>query len=153
MAEGQLMRYLTKTKRKHEVDESIRLQGISPSVDRSLTPGRKSTLQHDTLQPCRSAYWICRQVIKERSKKNNNQLSLHAYLAGGAKFCVKPVLSYNKRGWKQNITTLFVVNEMVPPTNSCTRIVVNTHIIIKLCREFRGNSMPSAQVVHDRGHG
>ena len=47
---------------------------------------------------------------------------------------------------------MFVVNEMVPPTNSRTRVVDNSHIIIKLCREFREISMPSAQVVHDRGH-
>ena len=79
---------------------------------------------------------------------------LYAYMAGRVvSFSVKQIFSYIKRGAKSKmITTLFVVNEMVPPTNSRTRVVVNTHIIIKLCREFRGNSMPSAQVVHDRGH-
>ena len=90
----------------------------------------------------------------QRDGENNNQLLLHAYMVGAAiSFSIKQIFSYNKRGWKQNMTTLFVVNEMVPPNNSRTRVVVNTHIIIKLCREFKGNSMPSAQVVHDRGHG
>ena len=76
-------------------------------------------------------------------------------MAGGAIsfFSVKQIFSYIKSGLRQNVTTLFVVNEMVPPTNSRTRVVVNTHIIIKLCLKFRGISMPSAQVVHDRGHG
>ena len=56
-------------------------------------------------------------------------------MAGGAiSFSIKQIFSYNKRGAEsKNITTLFVVNEMVPPTNSRTRLVNNTHIIIKLC--------------------
>ena len=70
--------------------------GQSPSVGRSLTPGRKTPLQHEMLQPCRSAFRICRQVTE---KTTIIKLTLYAIWLWGSKFYVfakKPVFPYNK---------------------------------------------------------
>src|SRR3954469_7631674 len=90
--------------------------GQSPSVDRSLTPGRKTPLQHKTLQPCRSAFRICRQVIESTTII---MLTLYAIWLWGSEFYVfakKPIFPYDK-GLACNYYKMLVVIEMVPPTN------------------------------------
>ena len=116
-AEGQLMRNKLNKLRKHRriasPSDSI---GQSPSIDRSLTPGRKTPMQHETLQPCRSAFWICWQVIE---RTTIIKLTLYAIWLWGSKFYIfakNPVFPYNK-GLSCNYYKMLVVIEMVPPTN------------------------------------
>ena len=84
--EGQLMRNkLNKLRKRRRIASPSDSIGQSPSVDRSLAPGRKTPLQHQTLQPCRSAFRICRQVIE---RTTIIKLTLYAIWLWGSKFYV-----------------------------------------------------------------
>ena len=117
-AEGQLMRNkLNKLRKRRWIASPSDSIGQSPSADRSLTPGRKTPLQHKTLQPCRSAFLNMTTTHEERT--TIKFLILYAIWLWGSKFSVfakNPIFSYNK-GLLCKYYKMLVVIEMVPPTN------------------------------------
>ena len=147
-AEGQLMRKTKCCGRVHDNVSPSDSIGQSPSVDRILTPGRKTPLQHETLQPCGSTFWICLQVIE---RTTIIMLTLYAIWLRGSKFYVffakKPIFPHNK-GLACNYYKMLVVNVMVPPTSVSYQKLLITHQLTNYvrCWDFWNTPIPEAHL-------